>query len=141
MPAELLTQKTSELLGVEPEHIEKHYMDLAIDKKLVIKEVEQCQYIYGSAYYYMELNTAAMLRELDISYDVAEIEIQKRVKRIEQDTGMVLDELQAEAVKEAVTNGLMVITGGPGTGKTTTINTIREWIFFWEPPRDGQQSE
>ncbi|EOS25752.1 RecD/TraA family helicase [Lachnospiraceae bacterium 3-1] len=124
LPAELLTQKTSELLGVEPEHIEKHYMDLAIDKKLVIKEAEQCQYIYGSAYYYMELNTAAMLRELDISYDVAEIEIQKRVKRIEQDTGMVLDELQAEAVKEAVTNGLMVITGGPGTGKTTTINTI-----------------
>ncbi len=124
LPAELLTQKTSELLGVEPEHIEKHYMDLAIDKKLVIKEAEQCQYIYGSAYYYMELNTAAMLRELDISYDVAEIEIQKRVKRIEQDTGMVLEELQAEAVKEAVTNGLMVITGGPGTGKTTTINTI-----------------
>ena len=124
LPAELLTARTSELLGVEPEHIEKHYMDLAIGKKLVIKETGQCQYIYGSAYYYMEANTAAMLRELDISYDVPEMEIKKRIQRIEADTGMVLDQLQAEAVKEAVTNGLMIITGGPGTGKTTTINTI-----------------
>ena len=68
--------------------------------------------------------TASMLKGLDVSYDVPEPEIRARIQRIEQDTGMVLDGLQAEAVKEAVTNGLMVITGGPGTGKTTTINTI-----------------
>lgn len=124
LPKELLTQRAEELLGVEPEHIEKHYMNLAIDKKLVIKEAGNCQYIYASAYYYMEANAAAMLKQLDLSYDVPEIEIRERIRRIEQDTGMALDELQAEAVKEAVTNGLMVITGGPGTGKTTTINTI-----------------
>lgn len=154
LPAELLTRRASELLGVDSEHIEKHYMNLAIDKKVVIKSgsqktcrqasilsggmenhlekkddlghktAEDSQYIYASPYYYMEANTAAMLKQLDLAYDVPEIEIRERIRRIEQDTGMELDELQAEAVKEAVTNGLMVITGGPGTGKTTTINTI-----------------
>ena len=72
----------------------------------------------------MEMNTAAMLGRLDISYDVPQIEIESRIRAIEKNTGMELDELQAEAVREAVCNGLVVITGGPGTGKTTTINTI-----------------
>mgnify|MGYP002240052998 FL=1 len=65
-----------------------------------------------------------MLRELDIAYDVADAEIEQRIHNIEKQTGMQLDEHQVQAVKEAVRNGLLVITGGPGTGKTTTINTI-----------------
>lgn len=124
LPEHLLTGKASEILGVAPEYIEKHYMDLAIEKKLVIREQEDGRYIYGASYYYMEANTAAMLEQLDFSFEVPEAEIHQRIRSIEQDTGMVLDELQAEAVKEAVTNGLMILTGGPGTGKTTTINTI-----------------
>lgn len=129
LPQELLTRRAEELLGVEGTYIEKHYMDLAIEKKLMIKESGETRYIYGANYYYMEANTAAMLQQLDIFYDVPEIEIKERIRKIEQETGMVLDELQAEAVKEAVRNGLMVITGGPGTGKTTTINTI---IHYFE---------
>lgn len=124
LPTRELTIRASELLDVEPEYIEKHYMNLAIDKKLVLKETEGQQYIYAATYYYMEANTAAMLEQLDIFYDVPEIEINDRIRKIEQSTGMELDELQAEAVKEAVRNGLVIITGGPGTGKTTTINTI-----------------
>lgn len=124
LPSELLKQKAGELLGVVPEHIEKYYMDLAIDKKIIVKDTEGGQFIYAAHYYYMEMNAAAMLKQLDISYEVPEAEIQKRMAEIEKGTGMVLDALQAEAVKEAVSNGLMVITGGPGTGKTTTINTI-----------------
>ncbi len=124
LPEGVLTQRASELLGVPPEPVEKHYMDLAIAGKVMIKEGEGCRFIFAAPYYYMELNTASMLKELDVSYDVPEPEIRARIQRIEQDTGMVLDALQAEAVKEVVTNGLMVITGGPGTGKTTTINTI-----------------
>ncbi len=124
LPENLLTEKAGEILEIAPEYIEKHYMDLAIEKKLVIREQEDSRYIYGASYYYMEANTAAMLERLDFSFEVPEGEIWKRIQSIEQDTGMTLDELQAEAVKEAVTNGLMILTGGPGTGKTTTINTI-----------------
>lgn len=124
LPVKALTSRSSQLLDIEPEYIEKHYMDLAIDKKLILKEQEGQQYIYAATYYYMEANAASMLHQLDISYDVPEIEINDRMKRMENDNGMELDELQAEAVREAVRNGLVVITGGPGTGKTTTINTI-----------------
>ena len=90
----------------------------------MIKEMDKVRYLYASHFYYMEMNTAAMLGRLDISYDVPQIEIESRIRAIEKNTGMELDELQAEAVREAVCNGLVVITGGPGTGKTTTINTI-----------------
>lgn len=124
LPKQLLSQKASELLNIEPEYIEKHYMDLAINKKLVIKEMQDIPYIYASSYYYMEMNTAVMLKRLDISYDVPQIEIESRIRSIERSSDFELDELQVQAVREAVCHGLVVITGGPGTGKTTTINTI-----------------
>lgn len=124
LPEQLLSNKASELLSLSSQYIEKHYMDLAIDKKLVIKEMDGVRYIYAASYYYMEMNTAIMLRELDISYDVSERELRSRIHSIEKNTGMELDELQREAVREAACNGLLVITGGPGTGKTTTINAI-----------------
>ncbi len=124
LPEQVLTQRAGELLGLAAEHIEKHYMDLAIEKKVMIKEMEDTRFLYAARYYYMELNTASMLSRLDLSYDVPEIEIKSRIRAIEKSTGMELDELQAQAVIEAVCNGTVVITGGPGTGKTTTINTI-----------------
>lgn len=124
LPEQLLSSRASELLGLSPEYIEKHYMDLAIERKLVIKEIDEVRYIYAASYYYMEMNTAVMLKELDISYDVSEKELGNRIRSIEKSTDMELDELQREAVREAACNGLLVITGGPGTGKTTAINAI-----------------
>lgn len=124
LPQEELTAKTSELLGIDKDIIEKNYMDLSIDRKIIMKQSGEQTQIYSASFYYMEANTATMLRELDIAYDVADAEIEQRIHNIEKQTGMQLDEHQVQAVKEAVRNGLLVITGGPGTGKTTTINTI-----------------
>ncbi len=124
LPKEELTAKTVELLGVDAPVIEKNYMDLAMERKIVMKQTAERTEIYASSFYYMEANTATMLRQLNISYDVADAEIEHRIHKIEKQTGMQLDEHQVSAVKEAVRNGLLVITGGPGTGKTTTINTI-----------------
>ncbi len=124
LPKEELTTKASELLGIEPEIIEKNYMDLSIDRKIIMKQCGEQVQIYAASFYYMEANAAAMLRGLNITYDVADAEIEQRIHKIEKKTGMELDEHQVQAVKEAVRNGLLVITGGPGTGKTTTINTI-----------------
>lgn len=128
LPKEELTRRAEELLGVEGDFIEKHYMDLTIEKKLMMKENGGQVYIYASVYYYMEVNTAAMLKNLDIAYDVSDTEIEHRIRSIEKSTDVELDPLQAEAVKEAVKNGLLVITGGPGTGKTTTINSIIKYF-------------
>ena len=124
LPQEELTKRASELLEVAPEYIEKHYMDLAIERKLILKQQGEQTQIYAASFYYMEANTATMLKQLDVKYDAADSAIEHRVRSIEKQTGMVLDEHQLHAVKEAVKNGLLVITGGPGTGKTTTINTI-----------------
>ena len=124
LPQEELTAKTSELLGIDKDIIEKNYMDLSIERKIIMKQSGDQTQIYSASFYYMEANTATMLRELDIAYDVADAEIEQRINNIEKQTGMQLDEHQVQAVKEAVRNGLLVITGGPGTGKTTTINTI-----------------
>lgn len=124
LPQEELTRKASQLLEVEEQYIEKHFMDLAIERKIMMKQQEEQTQIYASSFYYMEANVATMLKQLNVSYDVTDAEIEQRVHLIQKQTGMELDEHQMMAVKEAVRNGLLIITGGPGTGKTTTINTI-----------------
>lgn len=124
LPMPELTQRASNLLQIEPEYIEKHYMNLAMDRKIIMRQVDDTTQIYASSFFYMEANTATMLKQLNASFDVPDIEIEERLRQIEKQTKMDLDEHQVEAVKEAVRNGLLVITGGPGTGKTTTINTI-----------------
>ncbi|MDE7435036.1 MAG: ATP-dependent RecD-like DNA helicase [Lachnospiraceae bacterium] len=128
LPQRQLTERASEMLEVEAEYIEKHYMDLAIERKLILKQQEDETQIYASSLYYTEANTALMLKGLDISYDVTDAEITQRLAQIENRTGMQLDEHQQEAVREAVRSGLLIITGGPGTGKTTTINSIIKYF-------------
>lgn len=128
LPMPELTQRASVLLEIEPEYIEKHYMNLAMDRKIIMRQVEDVTQIYASAFFYMEANTATMIKNLDASFDVPDIEIEARLRQIEKQTKMDLDEHQVEAVKEAVRNGVLVITGGPGTGKTTTINTIIKYF-------------
>ena len=128
LPEEELTRRTGQLLEVGEEQIEKQYMDLAIERKIIMKQGENQTQIYAASFFYMEANTATMLKQLNVSYDVPDLEIEERVRRIEKQTGMELDEHQMTAVKEAVRNGLLIITGGPGTGKTTTINTIIKYF-------------
>ncbi len=129
LPEEELTRRTVQLLEVAADQIEKQYMDLAIERKIIMKQAEGEQtQIYAASFYYMEANTATMLKQLNVRYEVPDIEIEQRIRSIEKQTGMRLDEHQITAVKEAVRNGLLVITGGPGTGKTTTINTIIKYF-------------
>ena len=124
LPEEELFANASALLNVEPEHMEKHLVDLQMEKKLVVKEKDGKRIIYPAQFYYMELNTARMLHDLNIHSKINEEDVKKRLKKITEAEKIELDELQEQAVMEAVSNGLLIITGGPGTGKTTTINTI-----------------
>lgn len=130
LPYEELITYVKNLLLIDVSDYDKYIMDLAVDKKIVVKTDENgVQNIYASIYYYMENNVAGMLKELDVTYQEDDAYINERIAMIEQKTGIELDIIQKEAVKKAVKNGLIVITGGPGTGKTTTINTI---IKFFE---------
>lgn len=131
LPQEELSRRAARLLEVPEEQIENQYMDLAIERKIIQKQMEKEVFgtqIYASSYYYIEANASTMLKQLNVRYDIPDIEIEQRIRNIEKQTGMALDEQQVVAVKEAVQNGLLVITGGPGTGKTTTINTIIKYF-------------
>lgn len=131
LPKSELFRQASELLKVAPETMDKHLMDMQIDRKLVVKmpvssDEGGCSdpLVYSAHYYYLELNAARMLHDLNIRGDIPETEIRDNLMKIQQKENIHLDELQEKAVFEAVNSGLLVITGGPGTGKTTTINTI-----------------
>ncbi len=134
LPEELLTARTVELLGVPAESVERHLSDLSIDRKVVRKlltgrDGPERPFVYSASAYYAELSVAAMLCRLNLSLETSDTEIDTRLHRMAQQSQIELDERQKEAVSEAVKNGLMILTGGPGTGKTTTINAI---IHYFE---------
>ena len=129
LPQDVLARRAMQILGVEISEVEKYVMDLCIDRKTVMKEENGEIRIYPAHYYYLELNTAKMLHDLDIDCEMPEDMIEKRLKKVEEKEKITLDALQHQAVIEAIKHGLLVLTGGPGTGKTTTINTM---IQFFE---------
>ena len=124
LPKEDLLHRASGLLGVEPEQMETQIMNLCMDRKLVMKEQHGKVMVWYNQYYYMELNVAKMLHDLNLECEMEESQIVKKLAKVEKQAAITLDEMQRKAVVEAVKNGVLVITGGPGTGKTTTINAI-----------------
>ena len=136
LPKEILLRNTGIMLQLPEEVIEVQLANLAMDKKLVIKKAEDRVLVYASAYYYAELNCAKMLMELDSAVDYFPTEeeraqeeefrqqIGKKLTCLEESLDLELDELQSQAVVESVLHGVFLLTGGPGTGKTTTINMI-----------------
>ncbi len=124
LPREQLFDRASLLLGVDSSYMDKHLMDMAIERKIVMKALGDQMMVYPSQYYYLELNTARMLRELNIQCSEDPRLVEQRILRMERETKITLDEMQKKAVMEAVNHGVFILTGGPGTGKTTTINAI-----------------
>lgn len=129
LPQDILLKRAGELLGVEMQDISKHVMDLCIEKKTVLKECGDEMRIYPAHYYYLELNTAKMLHDLNIDCKMPEDMMERRLKKVEDAEQIELDAMQHRAVIESIKHGLLILTGGPGTGKTTTINTM---IQFFE---------
>lgn len=124
LPQEVLLKRASALLSVQEEFILNQVTNLSMEKKIIQKNADNQKQIYPSSYYYMELNCAKMMMDLNVTEEISKEWVEKKVKAIEDETGIHLEEKQMEAVVEAAKNGILVITGGPGTGKTTTINTL-----------------
>lgn len=129
LPAQLLAERAAMLLGLRREAIEPQIDNLAMDKKLVIKCRGEEKRVYATSYYYAELKCARMLHDLNVTLEEdflpsEEKKVEKLLSGLEASQGIWLDELQKKAVLTSVKNGLMILSGGPGTGKTTTINTI-----------------
>lgn len=145
LPMELLLQRAAELLELTVEQIEPQIMNLMMDKKLVIKEKDGQKAVYAMSYYYAELNCARMLHDLNVSMGegggkndgllpAEEQKLEERIRELEKRERIELDDLQRKAVLESIKNGLLILSGGPGTGKTTTINTMIQ--YFEEEGQD-----
>ncbi len=138
LPQSVLLKKAGELLGLEPALMEPQLGNLAMDKKLVMKMPapgeEECR-VYASTYYYAELNCARMLHDLNVRAEeeqflpAQEQGIGEKIDRLAQELEIELDALQKKSVLESVRNGIFILSGGPGTGKTTTINVIIRYFL------------
>ncbi|MDE6750616.1 MAG: ATP-dependent RecD-like DNA helicase [Lachnospiraceae bacterium] len=141
LPEDILKKKAGELLGLDESYMEPQIQNLAMDKKIVIKipgKDESGRKIYAASYYYAELNCARMLHDLNISVhdgdylSSEEHKIEQKIEALEKELNIELDELQKKAVYESVKNGIVILSGGPGTGKTTTINMIIRYFMSEE---------
>ncbi|MCH5254108.1 MAG: ATP-dependent RecD-like DNA helicase [Lachnospiraceae bacterium] len=141
LPESVLLHRAGELLELEPSLLQPQLQNLAIDKKIVVKmpdEGETDKKIYSMNYYYAELNCAIMLHDLNISVQESDMlpseekKMMQKIETLEQELQIELDELQRKAVLESVKNGIMILSGGPGTGKTTTINMIIRYFLSEE---------
>lgn len=125
LPRTVLMERTAALLELVPEQLEKSLTDLLIERKVILKaDPQQGDRIYAQQYYHIELDTARLLMELNLEGIEKESSMERTLRSIEKETGICLDELQKEAVMQAAGHGLFILTGGPGTGKTTTINAM-----------------
>ena len=143
LPADRLLARAEELLGLKKEHMEVQLRNLAMDKKIVVKmsgEDEAERKVYASSYYYAELNCAGMLRELNLSMAESELLpaqeqlIMQKLDALEKEMQIEPDVLQKKAVMESIRHGILILSGGPGTGKTTTINMMIQ--YFMSEGRD-----
>ena len=125
LPIETLERMAVELLKVDEATVEAQIMNLTMDRRIIMKkDADGSRQVYSKSFYHMEESIAGMLRELNVTYRVDEDDLQKAIRRVELDENIELDELQRQAVGEAMKHGLFILTGGPGTGKTTTIKTM-----------------
>ncbi|MBQ7581860.1 MAG: ATP-dependent RecD-like DNA helicase [Lachnospiraceae bacterium] len=124
LPRKILQDRASELLGVDKEHVETQIMNLVMDARLTIRTAGETDRVYIKRFYHMESACAAMLKNLDILDDDSVETVREKVRKYAGGIGIEPDELQVDAVVNAIRHGVMIMTGGPGTGKTTTINMM-----------------
>ena len=126
LPMDLLLSRAEELLKVPVESIRAHIANLVMDKKAVAKGDS----VFHASYYYAELGCARMLWDLNVPMSFPEEEkgMGEKLRKLSEGLKMDLDELQQKAVEECIRSGLFILAGGPGTGKTTTINMLLRYF-------------
>ena len=123
-PMDALIEEARRLLGVFIAKPEEILTDLMIDRKVMVRDVDGIKAVYLYSVYHTELAIAHRLFALKFEDMPDEKAFDKDLHSIEKEENITLESMQREAVRASAGSGIVVITGGPGTGKTTTINTI-----------------
>ena len=125
LPKDILVERASELLGVDRSLVENAIVSLAVHQAVFAEEIEDHTAVYLAAFYYAEVGVCRRLLELSLTdIEWGMINIEDMLRNFQKKEKMLFAHKQREAVIEAMLNGVTVITGGPGTGKTTIINCI-----------------
>lgn len=125
VPKEKLLERSKEILNVDEEILEESIRELAIGGEVQLEVVDEKVLVYYMPFYIAENNVCKKIIELSrVELDSLQLDVEKGIETIESEEEISFANKQREAIKEAVGNGVVVITGGPGTGKTTTINAI-----------------
>lgn len=124
LPLEILLKHTSSLLGIPQEVISNLITKLHIENQIFVERTPQEVRVYLNFSYYNESFVAKKFVELSHFKPESKVDYDGEISCIETYNGIEFAQEQRLAIKEAMTNGVMVITGGPGTGKTTIINAI-----------------
>ena len=125
LPEHILIQESHKLLQVDIELIKQCIMDLTYDQKIHIEKMNGQNLIYLIPYYLSENGVCKQIVKLaQAEFKDLNIDIEEEIRVVEEEANIKLATNQAKAVKEAIESGVVIVTGGPGTGKTTTINTI-----------------
>lgn len=125
LPEDVLIKESVKLLELDSEKIEEIIYELALSRKIIMEKYGDYNVIYLERYYRAELDVCKQLIRLSSNeMKQLRIDIDSEIEIFEEDNDIVLATNQKLAVKSAFKNCIMVLTGGPGTGKTTTINTI-----------------
>ena len=125
LPKEELLYKTARLLDIETPLIEESITDLIFRKNFHLVTEADRTLVYYMPLHIAENNVARKLVDLSrVNFTDLEVDVEEKIKKIEEEENIEFDSKQLLAIKEAIADGVVVITGGPGTGKTTTINAI-----------------
>lgn len=124
LPRPVLLERAQALLEVSEDQLQKGLMDLTVERKVVARELEGEVYVYSGESYYTEMAVARMLLDLNQPFEAEEEQVLRYLDEAAGKQALIFDELQRSAVLQVAKSGLTVITGGPGTGKTTIINLI-----------------
>ncbi len=125
LPRETLLRRAAEMLNSTPEALENHLNALLLDRELVLSRIGEEDCVFLSSMYYCETETAMrLLKILETAPEKDDRGVLRAIGEYEREHGMTFSPLQKQAVLSAVEKGVLVITGGPGTGKTTIINCI-----------------
>ena len=123
LPKDLLMEKACALLDVEEAYIEHYLDDLSFERRIVRKSSDDKEMIFSHEGYFLELDTARLLQTLNISFP-GEYDKARKALNKKNFGDLTLDDMQVEAAARAAGSGIMILTGGPGTGKTTTLKAM-----------------
>lgn len=124
LPEYILLEETNELLSLDIDILKPSLSNLQLERQICIEKTEKGNIVFLNAYYYAERYVAKKILELAKNKEKYSKNYDLWIKNIEKEGNIELATNQKQAIKEAMVNGVLVITGGPGTGKTTTINSI-----------------